>query len=218
MQTTELGIDEAGRGPVLGPMILAGVVVPQGKEDLLKHEWNVQDSKLFGSSKKGKERRAELARKIQNEFDTQWIEVSTTEIDTAVKEKGLNRLEQQTALALIQQLPAKTVILDGSNLFKPLTIAPGITAENKADQKYLSVSAASIIAKHKRDEIFEDLCQPFIENYEQAAGKQFSGGGYANQGTFHFLKWYFKRYGVLPEFYRFSYQWKSLNEWLQGQD
>jgi ribonuclease HII len=57
MSTTELGIDEAGRGPVLGPMVLAGVLVHPKEVKTLKM-WGVADSKKFGSHAKGKKARA----------------------------------------------------------------------------------------------------------------------------------------------------------------
>lgn len=199
----ELGIDEAGRGPVLGPMVLAGVLVPEDGFDTLI-EWGVKDSKGFGSSPRGQQRRADLARRIMDGFQCRVVVLSTGTIDAYVREHSLNVLEQQTAREIIAELPADSVILDGQNLFNPLT-GPTIKAENKADDRYLSVAAASILAKWKRDLVFGQLCREFEDLFGSIRG-----GGYANAKTLEFVKWYLERYGELPAFYRKSYRWKAL--------
>ncbi len=203
MNRTELGIDEAGRGPVLGPMVMAGVRLLRSELSLLE-AWGVKDSKLFGSSHRGKARREELADRIMTSFSYQLVILTPEIIDEHVREHALNRLEQNTARGIITALPADEVILDGENLFKPL-ISETVHAVNKADRSHFSVAAASILAKWKRDALFKQLCQPFVESFGEI-----HGGGYANSKTLEFVEWHLENRGELPPFYRKSYNWKSL--------
>lgn len=205
MDYSELGIDEAGRGPVLGPMVMAGVLVPDGDRSLLK-EWGVQDSKAYGSRLKSRQRREIMARRIMAAFAHQVVVIDPQTIDRHVRQHALNRLEQETALRIMSALPADRVVLDGNNLFQCLE-QPGIKALNKADQTHLSVAAASILAKWKRDSLFAALCLPFLESFGEIRG-----GGYANGKTLEFVKWHLERNGHLPDFYRKSYRWKALAE------
>ena len=210
----ELGIDEAGRGPVLGSMVLAGVAL--SSENLQQiSDWEkelgikIQDSKLFGSSQKAKKNRALISQKIKQNFPHKICVLSSQTIDHYVQTKSLNILEQEVAADIIQSLQADQVILDGENLFKPL-LSNHVKAFNKADELYTSVSAASIVAKATRDELFKNDCTPFKESFGEPGG-----GGYANGKTLEFVVWHHKTYGKLPDFYRKSYQWKKLNDYLQ---
>ncbi len=202
---TELGIDEAGRGPVLGPMVMAGVRVSQADFPRLER-WGVKDSKRFGSGKKGQAGRKELAGRIMSTFKYELIVLSPETIDEYVYSHALNRLEQETARKIIASVPADTVVLDGETLFKPL-LNSSVYAMNKADQSHLSVAAASILAKWKRDELFKRLCEPFVEIFGEIGG-----GGYANPKTLEFVEWHLKYRGELPPFYRKSYHWKALKQ------
>ena len=199
----ELGIDEAGRGPVLGPMVMAGVLVSDSQKEFLQ-EWGVSDSKTFGSSQKGKLKRAELSKKITATFPHEVIVLPPEIIDSYVQQHSLNYLEQITAQKIIKKLNADLVVLDGKNLFSPL-VSNGIIALNKADQIHISVGAASIVAKHERDRILTSVFQEFNDSYGEIRG-----GGYANKNTLDFVKWYQNRHGCLPPFYRKSYRWKAL--------
>lgn len=201
---SELGIDEAGRGPVLGPMVMAGVLVTEAQKEQL-HQWGISDSKLYGSSQKGKQKRQELAEKIIAAFPHRIVNLSSEVIDSYVSRKALNHLEQITAKGIMEDLNADLVILDGENLFSPL-VRQGVCAQNKADLNYVSVAAASILAKNARDKAFEELCLPFEASYGEV-----KGGGYANKNTLDFVRWHLGRYGDLPPFYRKSYQWKALS-------
>jgi len=205
MKKSELGIDEAGRGPVLGPMVLAGVVVPQGEMSRLA-DWGVKDSKVFGSGARAQAKREALAHRIMASFRHKITVLSPEIIDRYVREHSLNKLEQKTARDIIASLPAETVVLDGASLFKPL-VGDSVHALNKADETYLSVAAASILAKWKRDVLFDELCQPFTDSFGDIRG-----GGYANAKTLEFVKWHLENRGGLPFFYRKSYNWKALNQ------
>lgn len=203
--TTELGIDEAGRGPVLGPLVLAGVLVPHDKFKELT-ALGINDSKTFGSGKKAQKVRASLAESIKKRFA--WaIEVLTPAIiDEYVVNSSLNYLEQVTAKKIMDRLKADLVVLDGATLFKPL-VSEGIIARNKADKTFPSVSAASILAKAERDRLFAKSCEAFLATFGEV-----KGGGYANNKTLEFVKWHMERFGDLPEIFRKSYQWKALKK------
>ena len=80
MAKTELGIDEAGRGAIIGPMILAGVITTAKTESILEIE-GIKDSKLFGSTKKAVKERARLADVIKSLCPHLIIKVTAEEID-----------------------------------------------------------------------------------------------------------------------------------------
>ena len=201
--TTQLGIDEAGRGSILGPLVMAGVVVNQETQKKLE-TYGIKDSKLFGSSLKAKKIRGQLAKRICRICPYKIITVAADNVDFYVENQSLNILEQEKAKTIISTLTADQVILDGLNLFK-LLVDEKTSAINKADQEFISVAAASIIAKSERDRLFEKLIEPYFVEYGEV-----KGGGYANRATLKFVKWYLKNKKKLPPFYRKSYNWKYL--------
>ena len=101
-----LGIDEAGRGPVIGPMIVAGVMIEEGKEETLGE---VKDSKLLTQ-----EKRLILDKQIRENSDFHIIDVSPKEIDEALesKELNLNWLEAHKQAEIINELKPDTAIID----------------------------------------------------------------------------------------------------------
>jgi ribonuclease HII len=159
--TLLLGIDDAGRGPVLGPMILAGVLIDSSEEQKIKN-WGAKDSKLLTPKKRG-----EI--KEQIEVYPHKIEISTPEeIDN---HENLNTLEAEKSAKIINNLTRNTkekvqVIIDcpstniqswTSDVRKLLEDPDSISlsCEHKADLHHPVVSAASILAKEKReDEIY----------------------------------------------------------------
>ena len=200
-----LGIDEAGRGPIIGPLVIAGVVVSIKDEQILL-DWGIKDSKVFGSSNKGKEKMAELSDKIQRQFKTLCISISQSTVDKYVYEKSLNRLEQENAKIILDTLNWDKAILDGEKIFAPL-VNQSVLAKNKADQNCISVAAASIVAKHSRDQWMTE----FVSGYKQEFG-EIKGGGYVNQKTLEFVLWHMKEKGAFPNNFRESYKWKALEK------
>ena len=77
-----LGIDEAGRGPVIGPLIIAGVMIEEGEEYKID---GVKDSKLLAHKK-----RIELDKKIKENSEFLIIDVSPKEIDDFILNKKIN--------------------------------------------------------------------------------------------------------------------------------
>jgi len=152
-----MGIDEAGRGPVIGPMVLCGVVVNEEQEKELK-KIKVKDSKVLTAKK-----REELSEKIEKiATHTIVIRVPAHKIDTN-RRKGvnLNQIEALKMAEIINMVNPDKVYIDSPSynshkfsdyLFSKLENKnTEIIAENYADKKYPVVSAASIIAKVDRD-------------------------------------------------------------------
>src|SRR5690606_30417300 len=117
------GIDEAGRGPILGPMTLALVSLDAPAAAELR-ALGVQDSKRFGAGLKAQELRASLYLEIQRLARVCVCETIAVEIIDAHTFRGqLNLLEQRTALRLLTSAGAPEdahVIADGFRLFSPL--------------------------------------------------------------------------------------------------
>jgi ribonuclease HII len=153
-----LGIDEAGRGPVIGPLVLAGVMIDEKKEVELR-SLGVKDSKLL--SPRQREILFEKIIAIVDKYDIRIIQPD--EIDSAVNDAtyNLNWLEADHAAKIINALNPDTAYLDcpstnieafSSYVRKKLkNQKTAIISEHKADERYPVVSAASILAKVTRD-------------------------------------------------------------------
>src|SRR5690349_23934521 len=93
-----VGIDEAGRGPALGPMVMAVVALDTRAAASLSRA-GLADSKSFGSDEDARARRAELAAKVKAAARFVAIEeVSVDEIDRRVANNELNVLEREVAV------------------------------------------------------------------------------------------------------------------------
>ena len=200
------GVDEAGRGPVIGPLVIAGVMFEEADLPRLV-ELGVKDSKLLTPQK-----RETLASQIKDMaliHNTVWL--SPAEIDRVVESKRklhkLNRLEAQAMAKVIAILKPDTVYVDASDVFadrfaehiqENLTFSPEIVSEHKADLKYPVVGAASIIAKVERDKAISQLQQKYGN----------IGCGYpSDKKTIKFLEDWVRKFGSYPDFVRKS--WKT---------
>jgi ribonuclease HII len=158
------GIDEAGRGPVIGPMVIAGVSMHERSLDELK-ELGVKDSKLLSPAKR-EMLYDKILRIVQNHHI---VVISPLEIDIALGDPdcNLNSLEAIHQAAIIRILRPESVIVDCpsvnmesySLMLKSYMseMIVEIKAEHKADVNYPIVSAASIIAKVCRDREIEKI-------------------------------------------------------------
>lgn len=199
------GIDEAGRGPVIGPMVIA--IASMRKEDEFKLQTiGVKDSKLLSKSK-----RDELFKVVKEICHTAIIKSSPEEVDAAVlsTSDNLNWLEARIAAKLIKKVPSKKVILDcPSNNLKAYKdyIAKKlegnkteIVVEHKADLNHLIVGAASILAKVTRDEE--------IAKIRKEIGIDFGSGYPSDPRTQEFVAKYWNH----PEYSK--YMRKSWDTW-----
>ena len=203
-----LGIDEAGRGPMIGPLVLAATVI-DAKDEKKLIEMRVKDSKLLLPRQ-----REELFDQIKEAVAAyRIIEVSPQEIDAAVEseETNLNWLEADHSAALINELKPDKAILDCPSpnikaytayVKKRLTVKCEIVAEHKADEKYPIVSAASILAKVTRDRE--------IVAIKKRIGQEIGSGYPADPITKAFVE---KHYQEYPDIFRKS--WASYKALLR---
>ena len=199
------GVDDAGRGPIIGPLVIAGVLLDD--LDLPKLvDLGVKDSKRLSPR-----RREELAAQIKELALKHHIELlSPAEIDKVVetgkKLHRLNRLEARTMAKVITILEPAVAYVDasdvlperfGQHIAENLAFKVQIVSEHKADVKYPVVSAAAIIAKVERDKALSAL----REKYGNL------GCGYATDSrTIRFLEDWIREFGAYPDFVRKS--WK----------
>jgi ribonuclease HII len=152
------GVDEAGRGPCAGPLVLASVIL---KDPLSKLLIDVKDSKELSESKR--EELFDVV--IKNSITYSIIEVSAEEIDAI----GLHKcnIEGMRRAVNALEITPDYVLTDGYPI-------PGLTTPNlavwKGDQVAISISAASILAKVYRDRIMIKLDKEF-PNYGLANHK-----------------------------------------------
>ncbi len=195
--TLVFGADEAGRGPILGPMVIAVVGVDLASASALQ-ALGVEDSKRFGSDAAGRERRGALAQQIRALVPACRVRVvEVEEIDHYTFRGQLNVLERRVVLELLDALEATRearVICDGARMFAPLRAHyPRLEAVDNGESAHVAVAAASIVAKDARDRAFGVIA----ERYAEAFGP-LRGGGYLNAATRRFLGAYEARHGVLP--------------------
>ncbi len=206
-----LGIDEAGRGPVIGDLVISGFLIDEKDEPKLK-ELGVKDSKLILPNRR--EFLFEKVKKIAAGYEI--LEVSPKEIDEAVlsKEMNLNKLEAVKSAIIINKLKPDKAILDSPSVnteaykeyVKTFLINKDIEliVENKADYKYLSVGAASILAKVTRDRGISKLKVKYGE----------LGSGYPSDPlTKDFIKKNFEKH---PEIFRKS--WKTFQKLVEEKE
>lgn len=197
-----LGIDEAGRGCILGPMVLAAVIVSDDQGRTLSAR-GVRDSKRYSKNADPHALRLKLAKFIrENSAHVEVAEVSVETIDERVRKCELNFLEREVAVGLIEGAPgADKIILDGESIFRSLRRSfKNLLAENKADAKYPAVAAASVVAKAHRDDIVHGI----LAKYQEEFG-EIRGNGYPNRPTYAFLRAFNARYGRLPPETRLSW-------------
>lgn len=211
--TKVIGIDDAGRGPVLGPMILAGVLIEEKDNEILK-KWGAKDSKLLTPKIRG-----EIKENIINEFKHH-IEVTTPgEIDDS---DNLNYLEAIKTAMIINKLTEdlnekvnivvdcpSTNIMSWTEDVHKLIKRPEIVSlvcEHKADTNHPVVSAASILAKEKReDEVYKLKLKHKID---------FGSGYPSDPKTKEFIKENFDKEEYQPMI-RFS--WNTVKKLIKAQ-
>ncbi|MFH1225645.1 MAG: ribonuclease HII [Candidatus Diapherotrites archaeon] len=193
------GVDEAGRGPCLGPMVLA-VAVFEKKDEQKLLELGVKDSKLLSPAER--ERQLPEIKAIAKSFGS--AHVSATELDNYMLRHSLNEIEAMKIGQLLNSLKEKPDIIyvdspdvmqgNFAERIRRYTNFPAlIRSEHKADLNYPAVSAASVIAKVERDTEIAKLAEIYGE----------VGSGYSHdEVTIKFIKNYLKEHSALPHFVR----------------
>jgi ribonuclease HII len=207
------GVDDAGRGAVIGPLVIAGVLVKE--EDLPKlKRLGVKDSKLLSPHRR--EVLAPEIRRIVQKYAV--LKLQPEEIDVVVRSgrrlHKLNWLEAQTMARVIETLKPDRVYVDASDVLEErfkqhilecMSFKVDIVSEHKADRNYVAVSAASIIAKVERDREVAELGRVYGD---------FGSGYPSDQRTMNFLKTLVEKAGEYPEFIRKS--WKPAKKVKDG--
>lgn len=206
------GVDEAGRGCVIGPMVIAGALFDEEKIPVLK-EIGVKDSKKLSPKK-----RFELDKKIRDiAIEYILLEVPPRVIDHVVFRskplRRLNYLETMLMAKIIRELKPDIVRLDPPDvnsvrcreqIQSVLKFNPKIICEPKADDRYLSTGAASILAKVRRDQIVVELCEKYGD----------FNSGYASDGiTQKYIEEYFRENKECPDYMRES--WVTVQRYMK---
>ena len=199
------GVDDAGRGPVIGPLVIAGVMMKE--EELSKlTQLGVKDSKLLSPHRR--EVLAEKIKEVARKYDV--VKLSPAEVDDIVlngkKLHKLNWLEARTMAKVIETLSPDRAYVDASDVLEErfkqhimecLSIKVDIVSKHKADRDYPIVSAASIVAKVERDKEIEQLKSVYGD---------FGSGYPSDPRTIRFLEKCLEKSGDYPDFVRRS--WK----------
>ncbi len=206
------GVDDAGRGPIIGPMVVAGVLLAADRgRDLLA--MGVKDSKLLTPDV-----RTQLAGKIRVlASKISVVEVQPKEIDEVVLHGGklrkLNFLEAKLMAQVLVELSPEEAYVDASDVneeryaetireFLPAGLRGiKLISEHHADRTYPVVSAASIIAKVRRDAAVEALREEYGD---------FGSGYMTDPKTVDFLTGWRRAHAQYPPIVRLS--WKTIKD------
>lgn len=198
------GIDEAGRGCLIGPMFMVCLVI---KNHSVFNKIKLADSKKYGSTLKAKNQRSSIFAQLSKCCSIFSVEVPARIIDGEVLHgEGLNALERKCASHLLSNgSSGLKTIADGVSIFRPLTsVYPNLSVENKADQTHRAVMAASVCAKHFRDQWVD----AYFRQMETVIGYYPDGGGYVNKKTLQFIDDYQRISGEKPPHVRDSWKLK----------
>lgn len=205
----EAGIDEAGRGPVFGPLVVAAV---RSTNTAILTDMEVRDSKKIPAA-----RRERMARLIRDEPTCKHVIItrSAEEIDELRKNQTLNEIEvEMFREAFVALDDAKTRwFLDAADVDEERfgrLVSPEKTVVSKhgADDKYVVVGAASIIAKVARD----DAMKMLQRRLERKLPYNVGSGYPSDPSTKSFLAAYVEKFGEFPEGTRKS--WKTAQRLL----
>ena len=201
------GVDDSGRGSVIGPLVIAGVLLDE-KDLQIFSDLGVKDSKCL--SRRRREKLCEEIKKLVLKYHV--MKLSPAEIDkvvrSGIKLHKLNRLEAKTMAKVIETLKPDIAYVDASDvlperyknhIMELLPFNVKIISEHKADANYPIVSAASIIAKVERDKVISELTAKYGN----------MGCGYATDPkTLEFLEKWIRKFDSYPDFVRVS--WKTV--------
>lgn len=206
------GLDDAGRGAIIGPLVIAGVCVKEERLNELK-DIGVRDSKLLSPYSREK-----LFRKIKAiVYKVEHEKLEPEVIDTYVRRKKkytkLNLLEAESMARIINKLSPDTAYVDASDIsterFKKqiserLRKDVRVIAVHKADRIYVIVAAASIIAKVVRDREIRKLKRIFGD---------FGSGYPSDPRTIEAIKNWIRVHNKIPPYTRLSWKtWQKLSQ------
>jgi ribonuclease HII len=209
------GVDEAGRGSIIGPLVIAGISIRKSKISILR-QIGVKDSKMLTPKA-----RANLFRLVMDMADSLCINIiNCTIVDNNVFLNRLNKLEAETMASVISNIQADKVYIDSCdvnpcrfrNYIESLLLLSSSSSSSKpklysmhhADSLNIVVSAASIVAKFVRDKQIQE-----IRNTHHNIGS-----GYPSDWkTMLFIRGWVSKYRCAPHFARKS--WSPLKKMLE---
>ncbi len=201
-----IGVDEAGKGPVIGSLFVAGVLNFEGLEKI-----GVKDSKMLSPSK-----RAYIATLIEDATEVHVVEMTAREIDEGRKKQTLNAIMVDLFSEVFERFLPDRAFVDAADVIqerfatniraqyeKNVKREIDIISEWKADIRYPIVSAASIVAKVHRDRSIKQLATEI--------GTEIGSGYPSDKRTVKFLRALIEEKGDdLPPYIRRS--WKTVEK------
>lgn len=167
MQKVILGIDEVGRGPYAGPLVIGACILPTDREN---HPWIEE---LNDSKKLSEKKREELYKTIKENATSATGWVTSKELDEIGMSDAL-KLATRRAVEKIREekVPFSEIIIDGiSNFLVGTSLEKYAKTMKKADFLIKEVSAASIVAKVERDNYMKELSKKYPEyGFEKHVG------------------------------------------------
>src|SRR3989338_8848340 len=189
-----LGIDEAGRGTLLGPLVIAGVIIRESEADKLG-DLGVKDSKMLTPLQ-----RERIAKNLRSFVKYKVIKISPKEIDDALEGdntiKIINELNPNKAYI---DCPSTNVLAYKNYLKNKIEKDVELYVGHKMDSENVVCAAASVLAKVERDSE--------IEKIKKKTGYDFNSGYPSDHITQEFLK---KHYKDFPDIFRKS--WSSYKK------
>ena len=206
------GVDEAGRGCVIGPLVIAAILYEEETLPILK-ELGVKDSKRLTPKKREK-----LVQKIKKyALDYKLYKIQPRIIDKVVFRskplRRLNYLETIIMAKLIRELKPDIVHVDTPDVNSKrcehqiqsvINYKIQIFCEPRADNKYTATAAASILAKVTRDQRINEL---------HKIHGNFNSGYASDPKTKRFIEEYFKKHEECPDYMRAS--WATIQRYMK---
>ena len=192
------GVDEAGRGSVLGPLVVGAVY--SDSDDVLV-DIGVRDSKKLSPNT-----RERMYEQIADVCEIGIVPISAEKIDEKRKTMTLNEIELEMFVTACSKFPVSAVYADCPDVneaafskdMERLMGGPSIIARHKADDIFPIVSAASIIAKVTRDRMIADIQREF--------GADIGSGYPSDRFTMEFIEKWIKDNGCPPPHTRCSWE------------
>ncbi len=203
------GVDEAGRGPMFGPMVLGITVIEKADEEFFQ-ELGVKDSKVLTESTRD-QLEPQIKKRVKEfvltsiqavELDALMIRYSLNEIEAMKIAQALNSLKNKPEIVFIDS-PDPLASNFAERIKKYISFNCILRSEHKADQNHVVCSAASVLAKVERDRQIKAL-HKIHGNF---------GSGYpSDENTVNYLRNWLKKNNKVPEFCRVK--WESTQRLL----
>jgi ribonuclease HII len=220
----EIGVDEAGRGPMFGRVYAGAAILPKNEMSNFKH-YLMKDSKKFGKTKKGFKdiceasdyiKSSAIAWSVQYEDEDTIDNINILQATQSAMHKCIKDILKQLAnnseSKNIFSLENILLLIDG-NYFKPYTYLNKTKDKletiryqmiEQGDNTYTSIAAASILAKVARDKYIDELCEEnpeLIERYGIDSNKGY-GSKKHMEGIkqYGITKWHRKSFGICKDY------------------